>query len=90
MTAQSKTLNPLESYSNEQLEILAFLIAGKLKGVIVDDRPMNGEEAIAWSGWSRNKFFSLVNAGKIKARRPTPESDPSYLKSDIIEYLKSV
>jgi hypothetical protein len=84
----TRDLNP-SAVPNEHLEIIAFMILGKMQNLVVDDKPMTGKEAIEWTKWSEDKFYRLVRLGKVKAFRPDPNGDPSYLKSQIIEMLKA-
>lgn len=80
----SPHLNP-GPLSKQELEILAYQIAGVLKDL--SDRPMFAEEAYTWLGWSKDKFFRMVRAGVIKGHCKE-QGTPIYLKSEIIEAIK--
>lgn len=85
MSVAAKTLNP-GPLSKQELEILAYQIAGVLKDL--QDKPMFAEEAYTWAGWSQDKFFRLVRAGIIKGHCKD-QGHPIYLKSEIIEAIKN-
>jgi hypothetical protein len=82
-----KHLNPSD-FSDEQVERLAFAILGFLGKYGVVARPMNGKEAIAFTGRGETTFYKWVDLGIIKAFRPDPNGDPVYFADQIVEGLK--
>lgn len=88
MTQSERQLNPTV-LSDEHLKIVAHMVASEVKKLILEiDQPMTAKQAWAWSGWGKSKFYRFVNLGIIKGHRLDPESDPVYLKSEIISSIK--
>lgn len=77
--------NPL---SDEQIERLAIALVGKLNKYLVVVRPMNGKEAIAFTGRGESTFYRWVSLGVIKQYRPDPNGDPVYFADQIVEGIR--
>lgn len=82
-----KHLNPSD-FSDEQVERLAFAILGFLGKYGVVARPMNGKEAIAFTGRGESTFYRWEAQGIIKGHRPDPKGDKIYFADEIVKDLK--
>jgi hypothetical protein len=90
MNAETKHLNPSD-LSNEQLERIAFGVATILsKHGLWNDKPLSAKEAMAFTGFKKNKFFRLVNLGVIKGHMPDPDGHPIYYASEINEGIRRI
>jgi hypothetical protein len=83
-----KHLNPSD-FSDEQVERLAFTIAGILsKHGVWHEKPLSPKGAMAFLGVGRKKFYSMVNQGIIKENRPDPNGHAFYYPSEMNEGIK--
>lgn len=86
---QSRNLNPT-SLSREEIKLIAFQVVSEMKDIIKEfDKPMNGKQAYQWWGISKSTFYKYVDRGVIKGHRLTPDSDETYLRSEIIQAIKN-
>ena len=86
MSAELKTLNPT-TLTKEEIEVITFHVINHVKELW--DKPMSGKEAYTWLGVSKSKFYALVSQGAIKGHRLAPDSDETFLRSEIISSIKN-
>jgi len=86
MSAAEHQFNPSD-LTNEQLDRIAMALYPRIQK-LNEDRPMSAKEAYTWMGIASPTFYRLVSKGAIKGHRLTSDSDPVYLKSEIINSIK--
>lgn len=82
-----RQLNPSE-FTDEQLDRIAFAIAGRVLKIIDTSKTMlDPEEAAAFTRYSRRRFDELVAEGVFIPRRAGENTDPKFVVEELIEQL---
>lgn len=82
-----RQLNPSE-FTDEQLDRIAFAIAGRVLKIIDTSKTMlDPEEAAAFTRYSRRRFDELVADGVFIPRRAGENTDPKFVVEELIEQL---
>jgi hypothetical protein len=87
MSAAERQLNPSE-FSEDQLDRIAFAIAGRLLKIIDTSKSMlDPEEAAAFTRYSRRRFDELVAEGVFIPRRAGENTDPKFVVEELIAQM---
>lgn len=82
-----RQLNPSE-FTDEQLDRIAFAIAGRVLKIIDTSKTMlDPEEAAAFTRYSRRRFDELVAEGVFIPRRAGENTDPKFVVEELIQQL---